>query len=109
VKHAIHRITSDALNIGFDGYGFIDRVIDKFAARERIRVIVSSPDYQEFTLLWGGVSWTKGSRREILIEGGPRSCQAALRDLEANAKGVEVITAHLQPPIPWHRRLFGTH
>jgi hypothetical protein len=108
VKDVIHRITSDAVGVGLAGYGLIDRVIDKFAARERIRVIVSSSDFQEFTLLWGGVSWTKGSRREILIEGGPRFCQAALRDLEANSKGVEVITAHLHPPIPWHRRLFGT-
>lgn len=105
---AIQRIASDTLKGGLPGYDLFDRIIDKFASRERIRAIVSSPDYQEINLLWGCITWTKGSRREILIEGGPRFCQAALQDIEKHAKGVEVIASHVRPRVPWHRRLLGT-
>lgn len=108
VGNAIQRIASDTLKAGLPGYDLLDRIIDKFASRERIRAIVSSPDYQEINLLWGFFNWTKGSRTEILIEGGPRFCQAALKALEKHAKGIEIITPHLRPHVPWQRRLFGS-
>ena len=107
VVSAIQRIASDTLKGGLPGFDFFDRIIDKFASRERIRVIVSCPDYLEIELLWGLGKITKGSREEFLIEGGPRFCQAALRDLEEHSKAVEILTKHLRPQLPWHRRLFG--
>lgn len=107
MKEAIEHITTKALKSGLPGYDLFDRLIDALATREKIRAIVSSPDYQELNLLWGCLTWTKGSRREVLIEGGPRFCQSALRALEEHAGGIEVITPHLRPQMPWHRRLFG--
>ena len=105
--NAIQRIASDTLKSGLPGYDLLDRIIDKFATRERIRAIVSSPDYLEIELLWGLGKITKGSRKEFLIEGGPRFCQAALRGLEEHSKAVEILTKQFRPQLPWHRRLFG--
>jgi hypothetical protein len=104
---AMQRIASETLKAGLPGYDLFDRIIDIFLTRERIRVIVSSPDYQEADVLWGFFKWTKGSRREILIEGGPKFCEAALKDIELHSKAVEILTKHLRPGVPWHRRLFG--
>jgi hypothetical protein len=107
VTNAIQRIASGALKEGLPGYDFFDRIIDKFATRERIKVIVSSPNYLEIEILWGLGKITKGSRQEFLIEGGPRFCQAALRGLEKHSKAVEILTKQFRPQLPWHRRLFG--
>jgi hypothetical protein len=108
VEKAIQHITSKALKSTLPGFNLFDKIFDSFATREKIRVIVSSPDFQELTLLFGALTWTKGSRRELLIEGGPRFCEAALRDIEKHSKGIEVITHHLRPQVPWYRRLLGT-
>jgi hypothetical protein len=89
VVNAIQRIASDTLKGGLPGYDLFDRIIE------------------EIDVLWGCIKWTKGSRSEILIEGGPRFCQAALRNIEEHSKAVEIVTKHLRPQLPWHRRLFG--
>lgn len=48
---ALQRIASDTLKSGLPGYDLFDRIVDKFAMRERIRAIVSSPEYQEIDVL----------------------------------------------------------
>jgi hypothetical protein len=107
MEKLIECITANTLTSKLPGYDLFDKIIDAFATREKIKVIVSSPDYQELSFLWDIVKWTKGSKRELLIEGGPRFCQAALRAVEEHARGVEVLTAPLRQTVPWHRRLFG--
>jgi hypothetical protein len=108
MKKLIERITSNTITSNFPGYNLLDKIVDAFATREKIRVIVSSPDYQELSILWDLIKWTNGSKRELLIEGGPRFCQAALRAIEEHANGVEVLTAPLRQTVPWHRRLLGS-
>ncbi len=107
MEKIIQHVTAKGLSSTLAGFNLFDRILDRFATRERIRVIVSSPDFRELTLFFGLVTWTKGARRELLIEGGPRFCEAALRDIEKHGTGIEIVTAHLRPQVPWYRQLLG--
>ena len=74
------------------GYGLAERLVDVFEKRQRIRLIVTSDDYWELRICWGLVEFTKGSKREFLIEGGPGLCDAALRSLEGSRRTVNVVS-----------------
>lgn len=74
------------------GYGLAERLVDVFEKRQRIRLIVTSDDYWELRICWGLVEFTKGSKREFLIEGGPGLCDAALRSLEGSRRTVKVVS-----------------
>lgn len=74
------------------GYGFAERILDIFEKRERIRLIVTSDNYCELRICWGLIEFTKGSKQEFLIEGGPGLCGAALRSMEKSRKTVNVIS-----------------
>lgn len=81
-----------ALWANLPGYDLADRLIDIFASRQRLRLIVTSDDYYEVRLIWGLVEFTKGSKHEFLIEGGPGFCEAALHSLEGSKRTVKVIS-----------------
>ena len=74
------------------GYQLIERIIDVFATRERWRVIVTSEDYCEVRFLWGAIEFSKGAKREFLIEGGPGFCNAVLRNLEGSQRASKIIS-----------------
>jgi hypothetical protein len=74
------------------GYDLLDRFVDAFAARQRVRVIVASDGYCELRVLWGLIEFAKGSKQEFLIEGGPGFCEAALRSLEGSQRTVKVVS-----------------
>lgn len=73
-------------------YDRADRILDIFKSRQRIRLIVTSEEYLELRILWGLVDFTKGLKREFLIEGGPGLCDAAMRSLEGSKRVVKVVT-----------------
>jgi hypothetical protein len=75
------------------GYSLVDRLIDVVETRQKIKVIVTSPDYWELEILWGVIKFSKGSKREFLIEGGPGLCEAALRSL--GRKGIAEVTSRV--------------
>jgi len=74
------------------GYSLAERLVDIFEQRQRIRLIVTSDDYCELRLCWGFLEFTKGAKREFLIEGGPGLCDAALRSLEGSKRTVQVVS-----------------
>jgi hypothetical protein len=76
-------------------YSFVDRLFDVFAARQRIRLIVAGKDHMEFRILWGVFEFSKGSKQEFVIEGGPGFCEAALRSLEDSKAIVTIISRQL--------------
>ena len=88
MEKLIERITGNTPASKLSGYGLLDKIVDAFATREKIRVIVSSPNYQELNILWGLITYNKGSKSEMLIEGGPRYCQAALRGRSDHSIGI---------------------
>jgi hypothetical protein len=75
----------------YPGYTLIERVIDIFEKRQRIRLIVTSDNYFELRICWGLVEFTKGSKREFIIEGGPGLCNSAMSSLEGAGKTVKII------------------
>jgi hypothetical protein len=74
------------------GYDLFDRLIDIVKMRQRIRLIVTSEGYWEVRILWGVIEFTKGSKQDFLIEGGPGFCEAALRSLEGSKRIVKVVS-----------------
>jgi hypothetical protein len=74
------------------GYSLLERLIDVFETRQRISLIVTSDGYWELRILWGAIEFTKGSKQEFLIEGGPGFCEAALRSLEGSKRTVKVVS-----------------
>lgn len=74
------------------GYNLAERLVDIFEKRQRIRLIVTSDDYLELRICWGLVEFTKGSKREFLIEGGPGLCDAALKSLEGSRRTVNIVS-----------------
>jgi hypothetical protein len=83
---------SNLLLASIPGYDLADKLLDIFKERQRIRLIVTSPDYCELRICWGLVEFTKGSKREFLIEGGPGLCEAAVRFLEGSKRTVNIIS-----------------
>jgi hypothetical protein len=81
-----------ALWANIPNYDFADRILDVFKTRQRIRLIVTSDRYWELRILWGLIDFTKGSKREFLIEGGPGLCDAAMRSLEGSKRVVKVVS-----------------
>jgi hypothetical protein len=77
------------------GYSLAERLVDIFEKRQRIRLIVTSDDYMELRICWGLIEFTKGSKREFLIEGGPGLCDAALRSLEGSKRTVNIISRNI--------------
>ena len=73
------------------GYSVAERLIDIFETRQRIRLIVTSDDYCELRLCWGLLEFTKGSKREFLIDGGPGLCEAAMKFLGGPKRTVNII------------------
>jgi hypothetical protein len=74
------------------GYSLAERLVDIFEKRQRIRLIVTSDDYLELRICWGLVEFTKGSKREFLIEGGPGLCDAAMKTLEGSRRTVNIVS-----------------
>lgn len=74
------------------GYTLAERLLDIFEKRQRIRLIVTSDDYVEVRVLWGLVEFTKGSKREFLIEGGPNLCEATMKSLGGSKRTLKVIS-----------------
>jgi hypothetical protein len=74
------------------GYSLAERLVDIFEKRQRIRLIVTSDNHCELRICWGLVEFTKGSKREFLIEGGPGLCDAALRSLEGSKRSVQIVS-----------------
>ncbi len=73
------------------GYDLIERLIDVFASRQRVRLIITSDDYCEIRVLWGAFEFARGSKREFLIEGGPGFCEATLKAMEGSKRTVKVV------------------
>jgi hypothetical protein len=73
-------------------YSLIDRVLDVFRTRQRIRLVVTSDNHCELRILWGAIDFSKGSKREFLIEGGPGLCDAAMRSLEGSKRTVTLVS-----------------
>jgi len=95
MKEAITRIGAGRLAslwADLPGYSLIERLFDIFESRQRIRLIVTSEGYYELRILWGAIEFTKGSKQEFLIEGGPGFCEAALRSLEGSKRTVKVVS-----------------
>ncbi len=74
------------------GYSLFERLVDVVAARQRVRLIVTSDGYFEVRILWGAVEFSKGAKQEFLIEGGPGFCEAALLSLEGSKRTVKVVS-----------------
>ena len=74
------------------GYSLAERLVDIFEKRQRIRLIVTSDNYWELRIAWGLLEFTRGSKREFLIEGGPGLCDAALRSLEGSQQTVKIVS-----------------
>ena len=79
------------------GYSLAERLIDIFEKRQRIRLIVTSDDYCELRLCWGLLEFTKGSKREFLIDGGPGLCEAAMKFLGGPKRTVNIIDRTIGP------------
>jgi hypothetical protein len=86
---AAGRLTGLVANV--PDYSVVHRVLDVFRTRQRIRLIVTSDDHWEVRILWGLIEFSKGSKREFLIEGGPGLCDAALRSLEGSKRTVKLV------------------
>lgn len=76
----------------YPGYSLVDRLSDVVSKRQRLRLIVTSPDYCELRLFWGALTFEKGSKREFLIEGGPGLCDAVMRSLGGPDKMLNVVS-----------------
>ena len=74
------------------GYSLAERLVDIFEKRQRVRLIVTSDDYFELRICWGLVEFTKGSKREFLIEGGPNLCEATMKSLGGSRRTVNVVS-----------------
>jgi hypothetical protein len=74
------------------GYSLAERLVDIFEKRQRVRLIVTSDDYVEVRILWGAFEFTKGSKREFLIEGGPNLCEATMKSLGGSKRTVNVVS-----------------
>ena len=74
------------------GYTLAERLVDIFEKRQRVRLIVTSDDYFELRICWGLVEFTKGSKREFLIEGGPNLCEATMKSLGGSRRTVNVVS-----------------
>jgi hypothetical protein len=74
------------------GYDLLERFIDVFATRQRLRLVVTSDNYCEVRIAWGLFEFAKGSKQEFLIEGGPGFCEAVLRSLEGSKRTVKVVS-----------------
>ena len=95
MEQAIKQFKSSRLSglwANVPGCTLVERLIDVVAARQRLRLIVTSDGYFEIRILWGVIELNKGARQEFLIEGGPGFCEAALRSLEGSKKTVRVIS-----------------
>ena len=79
----------------YPGYGLAERLMDVLSRRQRIRLIVTSGDYVELRLLWGLIEFTKGEKREFLIDGGPGLCDTVIRQLE-ESKTLRVVSHTLE-------------
>jgi hypothetical protein len=77
------------------GYDLVERFIDVFATRQRMRLVITSDDFCELRILWGAVEFTKGAKKEFLIEGGPGFCEATLKSLEGSKRTVKVVERSL--------------
>ena len=73
------------------GYTLAERIVDISEKRQRIRLIVTSDNYFELRVCWGLIEFTKGPKREFIIEGGPGLCDAAMRSLEGAGRTVKII------------------
>lgn len=65
------------------GYDLAERFVDLFAARQRLRIIVTSDGYRELRILGGLIEFSAGSKREFLIEGPPGFCEAWAKNLRS--------------------------
>ena len=74
------------------GYTLAERLVDIFEKRQRVRLIVTSDDYVEVKLFWGEFEFTKGSKREFLIEGGPNLCEATMKSLGGSKRTLNVVS-----------------
>jgi hypothetical protein len=95
MKEAITNIKATRLSglwANVPGYSLVERLIDLVTARQRIRIVVTSDGYCEVRLLWGAVEFSKGFKREFLIEGGPGFCERALLSLERSKSTVQVVS-----------------
>ncbi|PKN28133.1 MAG: hypothetical protein CVU65_00195 [Deltaproteobacteria bacterium HGW-Deltaproteobacteria-22] len=64
---------------------------DLLQAKQRHRIVVTTPDYYQIEILWGLFSLEKGEKREFLIEGGPEFCAAVLQSLRSDAKILKLL------------------
>ena len=78
------------------GYTLAERLVDIFEKRQRIRLIVTSDNYAELRICWGLFEFTKGSKREFIIEGGPGLCEAAVRLLEGSKGTLKIVEGTLR-------------
>ena len=59
--------------------------------KNEFRIIVTSPDYVEFRVLWGVISYEKGEKREFVVRGTGEYVKSIISSLEMrnlNAKNI---------------------
>ncbi len=55
------------------------------------RIIVTSPDYVEFRVLWGLISFEKGETREFFIRGTEAYVKSIISSLEKNNLNARIL------------------
>src|SRR5258707_9339286 len=65
IKEGITRLGVGRLSglwANLPGYDLFERLLDVFASRQKVRLIVTSEGYCELKILWGAIEFTKGSK-----------------------------------------------
>jgi hypothetical protein len=57
-------------------------LLNHIGTRSEFRLIISSPDYVQFEVFWGLVSFEKGEKREFVIKGTQAYVSAIVSSLE---------------------------